>query len=76
VIRGFLYFIIALTLVILSVTVKLGKRTLYGHIKAIWSTPEAKDARDGIKEKTREVLDEDKGDKPDPPKKKAPASKW
>ena len=78
-IRGFLYFVIAVTLVILSVTVKLGKRTLYGHIRAIWSTPEAKDARDGIKEKTREILDEDKPDHPDSKKPKQPApapSKW
>jgi hypothetical protein len=56
VIRLFLWFVIAVALVIVSTTVPFGKRTLYGHVKAIWSTPEAKDARDGIREKAGPVV--------------------
>jgi hypothetical protein len=51
VIRWFLIFVCAVVFVVLATTVKFGKRTLWGHVNAIWSTPEAKDARDGIKEK-------------------------
>jgi hypothetical protein len=51
VIKAFLYFVVAVVFVIIATTVKFGKRTLWGHAKAIWSTEEAKDARDGIEEK-------------------------
>jgi hypothetical protein len=56
VIRLFLWIVIAVVLIIVSTTVPFGKRTLYGHVKAIWSTPEAKDARDGIREKAAPVV--------------------
>jgi len=36
-------------------TVKLGKRTAFGHVRAIWESPEGKDARDGVARKAREV---------------------
>lgn len=32
-------------------TVKLGKRTFFGHVKAIWATEEVQDLKDGVKEK-------------------------
>ncbi len=32
-------------------TVNLGKRTFFGHISAVWSTPEAKDMTQDIKDK-------------------------
>ena len=57
-IRLFLWFIIIITVVVLGTTVKFGKRTLYGHIIAIWETPEAKDARDGIREKAGPVVND------------------
>lgn len=38
-------------LVFLGATVKLGKRTFFGHVQAIWSTDEAQDMKEGIKEK-------------------------
>jgi hypothetical protein len=44
-------------LVVCGATVKLGKRTFFGHVKAIWSTDEAKDMREGIKEKAGPVVD-------------------
>jgi len=38
-------------------TVKLGKRTFFGHVSAIWSTPEAQDMKNGIEEKAGPVVD-------------------
>lgn len=32
-------------------TVKLGKRTFFGHVQAIWKTDEVQDMKDGITEK-------------------------
>ena len=47
-------FLIALALVIGFVwagsTIKLGKRTFFGHIRAIWHTEEAQDLRNGVRE--------------------------
>ena len=44
-------------LVFFGATVKLGKRTFFGHVKAIWSTQEAKDMRDGVSDKAGPVVD-------------------
>ena len=38
-------------------TVKLGKRTFFGHVSAIWSTDEAKDMREGVSEKAAPVVE-------------------
>src|SRR5262249_11493067 len=38
-----------------AVSVPLGKRTLWGHLRAIFSTPEAKDLADGTKEEAEKV---------------------
>jgi hypothetical protein len=40
-----------------AVNVPLGKRTLWGHMRAIFSTPEAKDLADGTKEEAQRVAD-------------------
>jgi hypothetical protein len=40
-----------------AVSVPLGKRTLWGHLHAIFSTPEAKDLADGTKEEAEKVAD-------------------
>lgn len=32
-------------------TVKLGSRTLFGHIRAIWATSEVQDLKHGVEEK-------------------------
>lgn len=32
-------------------TVKLGNRTFFGHVRAIWATDEAQDLKHGVKEK-------------------------
>ena len=31
-------------------TVKLGNRTFFGHVRAIWATDEAQDLKQGVKE--------------------------
>lgn len=40
-----------------ATTVTLGKRTLCGHLRAIFSTQEAKDLADGTKEEAKKVAD-------------------
>ncbi|MBL8625172.1 MAG: hypothetical protein JNK64_27930 [Myxococcales bacterium] len=49
--------IIVGVLVFLGATVKLGKRTFFGHVSAIWSTNEAKDMREGVSEKAKPALE-------------------
>ena len=44
-------------LVFFGSTVKLGKRTFFGHVGAIWSTQEAKDMREGVGDKAAPVVD-------------------
>ena len=39
---GFVYF---------GSTVKLGNRTFFGHVRAIWHTEEVQDLKEGVKEK-------------------------
>ena len=48
---------IILGLAVCGATVPLGKRTFFGHIKAIWSSDEAQDMRQGIKEKAGPAVD-------------------
>jgi hypothetical protein len=48
---------IVVALVFLGATVKLGKRTFFGHVQAIWSTQEARDMREGVGEKAGPVVD-------------------
>jgi hypothetical protein len=40
-----------------AVTVPLGKHTLWGHLLAIFSTPQAKDLADGTREQAHKVAD-------------------
>jgi hypothetical protein len=48
---------LAITLTVCGATVKLGKRTFFGHVQAIWKTEEAQDAKEGIKGKARPTFD-------------------
>ncbi len=38
-------------------TVPLGKRTFFGHVRAIWHTEEVQDLKDGVKEKAGPTMD-------------------
>ncbi|MEZ4365474.1 MAG: hypothetical protein R2939_04190 [Kofleriaceae bacterium] len=50
-IRGLVWLLLVGGFVLVGATVPLGKRTLFGHVAAIWRTPEAAEMRDGIREK-------------------------
>lgn len=56
---GLVRFLISLTMlaafVWFAVTVPLGKRTLWGHLHAIFATQEAKDLAEGTKEEAEKV---------------------
>jgi hypothetical protein len=55
--RFLLYLAIALGLAYCGATVKLGKRTFFGHVKAIWSTGEAQELKEGVREKAGPAAD-------------------
>jgi hypothetical protein len=57
VIRLIIWLVIAGALVWCGATVKLGKRTFFQHVSAVWSTPEAQDMKNGIEEKAGPVVD-------------------
>ena len=48
--RFLVYLAIAIGIAYLATTVPLGKRTLVGHIRAIWHTEEAQDLRNGVRD--------------------------
>jgi hypothetical protein len=55
--RFLLYLALALGLAYCGATVKLGKRTFFGHVKAIWATDEARELKDGVREKAGPAAD-------------------
>jgi len=50
-IRFLVYLALATGLAYCGATVPLGKRTFFGHVRAIWATSEAQDLKHGVKEK-------------------------
>ncbi|MGZ3408161.1 MAG: hypothetical protein ACXVAN_17045 [Polyangia bacterium] len=81
---GLVRFLISLVMlaafVWFAVTVPLGKRTLWGHVHAIFATQEAKDLAEGTKEeaervarKVKEELHPQDMARPAPPPTPAPA---
>ena len=50
-IRLLIFLALAVGLAVCGSTVKLGKRTFFGHVKAIWSTEEVQELKDGVKDK-------------------------
>lgn len=56
-IRFLLYLAIAIGLVYFATTVPLGKRTLVGHVRAIWHTEEVQELKEGVKEKAGPAVD-------------------
>jgi hypothetical protein len=57
VIRFILYLVIAIALAYCGATVPLGSRTFFGHVKAIWATPEAQDMKKGVEEGTKPMVE-------------------
>ncbi|HWO21431.1 MAG TPA: hypothetical protein VNO30_21835 [Kofleriaceae bacterium] len=56
-IRFLVYLAIAAGLTYCGATVPLGKRTFFGHVKAIWATGEAQELKQGVKEKAGPAAD-------------------
>ena len=50
-IRLIIFLAIAAGLAYAGATVKLGKRTFFGHVRAIWATDEVQDLKHGVEEK-------------------------
>jgi hypothetical protein len=55
--RWLVILLLAAGLAYLGSTVKLGQRTFFGHVRAIWSTGEAQDMRKGLEDKAGPALD-------------------
>ena len=55
--RFLVYLVIAIGLFYVATEVPLGKRTLVGHVRAIWHTEEVQELKDGVKEKTQPAVD-------------------
>jgi len=51
VIKLLIYLVVAACLAYCGATVKLGKRTFFGHVAAIWRTEEVQDLKHGVQEK-------------------------
>jgi hypothetical protein len=56
-IRFIVFLLIAGALAYCGATVKLGKRTFFGHVQAIWKTEEVQEMKDGIKETASPAVD-------------------
>jgi hypothetical protein len=56
-IRLIVIIVLAVVLAYCGATVKLGKRTFFGHVQAIWKTDEVQDMKEGFKEKAGPTVD-------------------
>ena len=56
-IKFLIYLALAVVIVWLAVTVPLGKRTLWGHMRAIWATSEVQDLKNGVEEKAAPAVE-------------------
>jgi hypothetical protein len=55
--RLLVFLALAVGIAYCGATVPLGKRTFFGHVKAIWATDEARELKDGVKEKAGPAAD-------------------
>lgn len=55
--RLIVFLVLAIGLAYLGATVKLGKRTFFGHVRAIWATEEVQDLKHGVEEKAGPAVD-------------------
>jgi hypothetical protein len=56
-IRLLVFLLLAGALAYCGATVKLGKRTFFGHIQAIWETEQVQDLKQGVREKAGPAVD-------------------
>jgi hypothetical protein len=57
VIKLIVYLAIIIALVYAGSTVMLGKRTFFGHVRAIWHTEEVQDLKEGVKDTAGPTVD-------------------
>lgn len=55
--RFLVYLVIAIGLFYVATQVPIGRRTLVGHVRAIWHTEEVQELKDGVKEKAGPAVD-------------------
>lgn len=56
-IRLLVFLVIAGGLAYCGATVELGKRTFFGHVRAIWATEEVQDLKEGVTEKAGPTME-------------------
>lgn len=56
-IRSLITLTILVALVYIAATVKLGQRTLFGHVSQIWAADETQELVDGVKETSGPMMD-------------------
>ena len=56
-IRLIVFLALAAGLAYCGATVKLGKRTFFGHVRAIWHTDEVQDLKEGVKNSAGPTVD-------------------
>jgi hypothetical protein len=56
-IRFILFMATLLVLAYFGATVKLGNRTLFGHVRAVWATDEAQDMKKGVEQSAKPMLE-------------------
>ncbi len=49
--------LVLVALIWFATTVSIGKRTLYGHVRAIFATQEAKDLAEGAKDEAKKIAE-------------------
>jgi hypothetical protein len=49
--RALIWLVLIGAFIFFGATVKLGNRTFFGHVRAIWKTDEAQDLKHGVQEK-------------------------
>jgi len=56
-IRLIVFLVLAAGFVWFGSSVQIGKRTLFGHVRAIWATEEVQDLKHGVEEKAGPAVD-------------------
>ena len=56
-IRSLITLVILVAIVYVGATVKLGERTLFGHVSRIWASDETQDLVEGVKETSGPVME-------------------
>lgn len=56
-IRLLVFLALAGALAFCGATVKLGNKTFFGHVRAIWATEQVQDLKEGVKEKAGPAAD-------------------